>query len=72
MGQYKRFYMTIVIVLHIVLHSEMTSRKWTIQLKLFRLKFAEKIRTLLFLSVHITNLVPMRKKSNVGWKSLIV
>ena len=55
-----------------VLHSEMTSRKWTIQLKLFGLKFAEKIRTLLFLSVHFTNLVPMRKKSNVGWKSLII
>ena len=50
----------------------MTSRKWTIQLKLFQLKFAEKIRTLLFLSVHFTKLVPMRKKSNVSWKSGIV
>ena len=37
--------------------------------KLFGLKFAEKIRTLLFLSVHFTNLVPMRKKSNIGRKN---
>ena len=29
-------------------------------------------KKLLFLSVHFTNLAPMRKKSNLGWKSVIV